>query len=106
MATMRPSFCSRSINTLLDLRNNLKPDLIQAALDILKRANKIEFYGQGTSGFVAADASPDALADALVAAYERRVELRASTAGWFAEHAVELSMRSSLERVVQRYRAA
>jgi RpiR family carbohydrate utilization transcriptional regulator len=48
--------CSRSINTLLDLRNNLKPELIQQALDILSRANKIEFYGQGTSGFVAADA--------------------------------------------------
>jgi len=48
--------CSRSINTLLDLRNNLKPELIQKALDILSRANKIEFYGQGTSGFVAADA--------------------------------------------------
>ena len=48
--------CSRSINTLLDLRNNLDPDAIQRALDILSRANKIEFYGQGTSGIVAADA--------------------------------------------------
>jgi RpiR family carbohydrate utilization transcriptional regulator len=48
--------CSRSINTLLDLRNNLKPEAIQQALDILSRANKIEFYGQGTSGIVAADA--------------------------------------------------
>jgi RpiR family carbohydrate utilization transcriptional regulator len=48
--------CSRSINTLLDLRNNLNPELIQKALDILSRANKIEFYGQGTSGIVAADA--------------------------------------------------
>src|ERR1700739_3406917 len=48
--------CSRSINTLLDLRNNLDPDAIQKALDILSKANKIEFYGQGTSGIVAADA--------------------------------------------------
>ena len=48
--------CSRSINTLLDLRNNLKPELVQQALDILSRANKIEIYGHGTSGFVAADA--------------------------------------------------
>ena len=48
--------CSRSINTLLDLRNNLDPDAIQRALDILSKANKIEFYGQGTSGIVAADA--------------------------------------------------
>jgi RpiR family carbohydrate utilization transcriptional regulator len=48
--------CSRSINTLLDLRNNLKAETIQRTLDILARANKIEFYGQGTSGIVAADA--------------------------------------------------
>ena len=48
--------CSRSINTLLDLRNHLKPDTIQRALDILVQSNKIEFYGQGSSGIVAADA--------------------------------------------------
>ncbi|MGV7209087.1 SIS domain-containing protein [Oxalobacteraceae bacterium A2-2] len=48
--------CSRSINTLLDLRNNLRADTIQQALDILSKASKIEFYGQGTSGIVAADA--------------------------------------------------
>ncbi|MBS0309042.1 MAG: SIS domain-containing protein [Proteobacteria bacterium] len=48
--------CSRSINTLLDLRNNLHPEPIQRALDILARANKIEFYGQGASGIIAADA--------------------------------------------------
>ncbi len=48
--------CSRSINTLLDLRNHLSADPIQRALDVLLKANKIEFYGQGTSGIVAADA--------------------------------------------------
>lgn len=48
--------CSRSINTLLDLRNHLKPETIQRALDILVQSNKIEFYGQGSSGIVAADA--------------------------------------------------
>ncbi|MBB5199321.1 RpiR family carbohydrate utilization transcriptional regulator [Glaciimonas immobilis] len=48
--------CSRSINTLLDLRNHLSPDAIQRALDVLLKSNKIEFYGQGTSGIVAADA--------------------------------------------------
>jgi RpiR family carbohydrate utilization transcriptional regulator len=48
--------CSRSINTLLDLRNNLQPAAIEKALDLLAQANKIEFYGQGTSGIVAADA--------------------------------------------------
>ena len=48
--------CSRSINTLLDLRNYLRPEAIQRALDVLVQSNKIEFYGQGTSGVVAADA--------------------------------------------------
>lgn len=48
--------CTRSINTLLDLRNHLNPDAIQEALHVLKNANKIEFYGHGTSGLVAADA--------------------------------------------------
>ncbi len=48
--------CSRSINTLLDLRNSLDSDAVQRALDVLARSNKIEFYGQGTSGIVATDA--------------------------------------------------
>jgi RpiR family carbohydrate utilization transcriptional regulator len=48
--------CSRSINALLDLRNNLDASAIERALNVLARANKIEFYGQGTSGIVAADA--------------------------------------------------
>jgi RpiR family carbohydrate utilization transcriptional regulator len=48
--------CGRSINTLLDLRNNLDPQTVQRALDILAHAAKIEFYGQGSSGLVAADA--------------------------------------------------
>jgi RpiR family carbohydrate utilization transcriptional regulator len=48
--------CSRSINALLDLRNNLDSDAVQRALDVLARAHKIEFYGQGTSGIIASDA--------------------------------------------------
>lgn len=48
--------CSRSINALLDLRNNLQPSAIDKALSVLASANKIEFWGQGSSGIVAADA--------------------------------------------------
>jgi RpiR family carbohydrate utilization transcriptional regulator len=55
-ADLVSKICSRSINTLLDLRNNLKPDAIQRALDVLANSNKIEFYGQGSSGIVAMDA--------------------------------------------------
>lgn len=48
--------CSRSINTLLDLRNSLDAEAIERALQVLSKANRIEFYGQGTSGIVAIDA--------------------------------------------------
>jgi glycosyltransferase involved in cell wall biosynthesis len=64
----------------------------------------VEHVEEGVNGFVAPDASPAALADAVVAAYERRDALRASTAAWFAAHARELSLRTSLERVVASYR--
>ena len=65
----------------------------------------VEHITPGVNGFVAPDASPSALAAAIVEAYERRAELRASTAAWFDTHATELSMRTSLERVVASYRA-
>ena len=48
--------CSRSVNALLDLRNNLDAQVIQRAIDLLAQATKIEIYGQGSSGLVAADA--------------------------------------------------
>ena len=48
--------CGRSINTLLDLRNSLDANAIERALQALSRAGRIEFYGQGTSGIIAADA--------------------------------------------------
>jgi RpiR family carbohydrate utilization transcriptional regulator len=55
-ADLVAKICTRSINALLDLRNNLDPEAIQRALDILAKARKIEFYGQGSSGIIAADA--------------------------------------------------
>jgi RpiR family carbohydrate utilization transcriptional regulator len=55
-ADLVTKICGRSVNVLLDLRNNLDPDIIQRALDIMADANKIEFYGQGSSGIVASDA--------------------------------------------------
>jgi RpiR family carbohydrate utilization transcriptional regulator len=48
--------CSRSINALLGLRNQLAPQAIERALDVLTHSNRIELYGQGTSGIVATDA--------------------------------------------------
>lgn len=66
----------------------------------------VEHIEEGTNGFVAPDASPGALAERIVAAWERREELRASTSGWFAANARRLSLRTSVERVVERYREA
>ncbi len=65
----------------------------------------VEHIEEGVNGFVAPDASPEALGAAIVAAYTHREALRASTAAWFAEHESELSMRTSLERVVMSYRS-
>jgi glycosyltransferase involved in cell wall biosynthesis len=64
----------------------------------------VEHIDEGVNGFVAPDASPAALADAIVAAYERRVALRASTAAWFTANETTLSMRTSLARVVESYK--
>ena len=65
----------------------------------------VEHIEEGVNGFVAPDASPRALGDAIVRAYERREALRASTGAWFEANAHTLSMRTSLERVVASYRA-
>jgi glycosyltransferase involved in cell wall biosynthesis len=57
----------------------------------------------GVNGFVCADLSPQALADGIVAAWEGGPALREATADWFGAHAVELSLASSLKRVVAGY---
>jgi RpiR family carbohydrate utilization transcriptional regulator len=48
--------CDRSIETLLRLRNELDPVAMERAIGILAAAKRIEFYGAGASGVVAADA--------------------------------------------------
>lgn len=56
VSDMVSKICNRSINTLLDLRQALRAEAIERALHILAHARRIEFYGQGSSGFIAADA--------------------------------------------------
>jgi glycosyltransferase involved in cell wall biosynthesis len=65
-----------------------------------------EHITEGVNGFIAPDLSPQALADALVVAYERRAALRETTADWFAANAQELSVGASLHRVLEAYRTA
>ncbi|VVD93550.1 HTH-type transcriptional regulator HexR [Pandoraea terrae] len=45
----------RTIGSLMQVRNNLSPDSIGAAIDRLAHANRIEFYGAGASGIAALD---------------------------------------------------
>ncbi|MBB5017099.1 RpiR family carbohydrate utilization transcriptional regulator [Chitinivorax tropicus] len=44
------------VSSLLRTRNEMNPDSLQQAVGILASANKIEFYGLGNSGIIAADA--------------------------------------------------
>jgi glycosyltransferase involved in cell wall biosynthesis/putative flippase GtrA len=60
---------------------------------------------EGVNGFVAASASPDDLADAILRVHEAGYAMRASTADWFARNAKRLLLTSSLETVVAAYGA-
>ena len=63
----------------------------------------IELVEDGVNGVVVASAEPEAVADAIVRVSEAGPALRESTARWFAEHAEELSLEASLERVLASY---
>jgi glycosyltransferase involved in cell wall biosynthesis len=65
-----------------------------------------EHIADGVNGFVVADLSPRALAGGVIAAHEGGAALREATADWFAAHAEELSIATSLRRVVAAYAAA
>jgi glycosyltransferase involved in cell wall biosynthesis len=60
----------------------------------------VELVEDGVNGFVA---EPDDLAGAIVAVHAAGERLRASTRAWYAEHAAELSIDASLERVLASY---
>ena len=46
----------RAIATLVRVRNHINPEAIERAIELLDGAGRIEFYGHGASGIVAADA--------------------------------------------------
>jgi glycosyltransferase involved in cell wall biosynthesis len=62
-----------------------------------------ELIEEGVNGFVAASAEPEEIATAIVRAHEQGIELRRSTAAWFAHNARRLSLESSLETVLASY---
>jgi glycosyltransferase involved in cell wall biosynthesis len=62
-----------------------------------------ELIEEGVNGFVAASAEPTDLAAAIEQALAGGMELRRTTAAWFARNAQRLSLESSLERVSETY---
>jgi glycosyltransferase involved in cell wall biosynthesis len=65
-----------------------------------------ELIEEGVNGFVAPSAEPADLAAAISRALASGMELRRTTASWFADNARRLSLESSLERVSAAYRSS
>jgi glycosyltransferase involved in cell wall biosynthesis len=65
-----------------------------------------ELVTEGVNGAIARDASPQALAQALLRVLDAGAGLRESTSRWFAENAEGLSLESSLALVVRTYTEA
>jgi glycosyltransferase involved in cell wall biosynthesis len=63
-----------------------------------------ELVEEGVNGFVAADASAEELAEAIVRVQAAGHALRVSTAAWFARNKLRLSLGSSLDRITAIYR--
>jgi len=62
-----------------------------------------ELVEGGVNGVVVQSAEAEAIAAAIVHVHEAGLALRESTARWFAEHAEELSLESSLKKVLASY---
>ncbi len=65
----------------------------------------VELVEDGENGVIAASASPDDLAAAIVRVHEEGEALRARTREWFARNAQRLSLGASLDAVAASYRA-
>jgi glycosyltransferase involved in cell wall biosynthesis len=78
---------------------NATPSIVVAAEDNAAT----ELVQDGVNGVVVASATPEAVAAAIVRVHEAGMELRESTARWFAENAERLSLESSLKKVLASY---
>ncbi len=65
----------------------------------------VELIEDGVNGFVCASSDPTQIAAAIVRVHEGGIALRESTARWFAAHAHELALESSLQTVLGSYGA-
>lgn len=66
----------------------------------------VELVAEGENGFVAASTSPEDLAEAIARVHAAGPSLRTSTSEWFRRNARSLSLESSLETVLESYRAS
>jgi glycosyltransferase involved in cell wall biosynthesis len=62
-----------------------------------------ELIVDGVNGVIAQRADPETIAAAIVRVHEAGIAARESTARWFAENAEQLSLESSLRRVLEIY---
>ncbi len=63
----------------------------------------VELISEGENGFVAASDSPADLAAAITAVHHAGPALRESSSAWFQLHAERMSLRRSLEIVLDVY---
>jgi glycosyltransferase involved in cell wall biosynthesis len=63
----------------------------------------VELVEEGENGFIAASPAPEDLAAAIIRVHEAGQALRRATAGWFARNARRLSLKHSLEIVLDAY---
>jgi glycosyltransferase involved in cell wall biosynthesis len=78
------------------------PSVVVADLDNAA----VELVEEGVNGTVAASASAQDLAAAILRVHAAGDDLRRSTAGWFARNAQRLSIEGSLDTVAASYRSA
>lgn len=63
----------------------------------------VELVHDGVNGVIAHSADPDTIAEAIVRVHEAGMDMRDSTARWFAENSEWLSLEFSLATVLARY---
>ncbi len=65
-----------------------------------------ELISEDLNGAIVTEPTPEAVADAIARVCEAGMPLRERTAAWYAEHAEELSLETSLQRVLAAYASA
>jgi glycosyltransferase involved in cell wall biosynthesis len=78
---------------------NATPSIVVSAEDNAAT----ELVEDGVNGVVVESDDPEAIADAIVRVSEAGIKMRESTAHWFAENTEELSLESSLRKVLASY---